>query len=123
MSLFEPGRVVVKIAGRDAGRKGVVVEQLDSIHVLVDGDLRRRKVNVRHLEPLPEVMEMEPGAAHEDVAKEFGKRGWAVWERKAKQRSEREEGENEEKKGEESTADEKKAKKVVRKKEGGEASP
>lgn len=84
MSLFEVGRVVVKVAGRDAGRKGVVVEQLDSIHVLVDGDLRRRKVNVRHLEPLPEVMEMEPGAAHEDVTKEFGKRGWAVWERKGK---------------------------------------
>lgn len=107
MSLFEPGRVVVKIAGRDAGRKGVVVEQLDSIYVLVDGDLRRRKVNVRHLEPLPEVMEMEQGAAHEDVAKEFGKRGWAVWERKGKV-SGKQEGKNEEKKGDEGTAEEKK---------------
>ncbi len=87
MSVFEVGRLVMKIAGRDAGRRGVVVDQLDSIYVLVDGGLRRKKVNIRHLEPLPEVIELEPGATHEEVKKEFTKLGLPVWERKAKRKS------------------------------------
>ncbi len=49
MSIFSVGRMCVKIAGRDAGRKCVVVEQLDDVFVLVDGNVRRKKVNVKQL--------------------------------------------------------------------------
>lgn len=84
MSLLAPGRLVMKIAGRDAGRIGVIVEQLDAIYVLVDGGVRRKKVNSRHVEPLETVIELKKGASHEEVARIFQKQGLAVWETKAK---------------------------------------
>ena len=84
MSLFSVGRLCVKIAGRDAGRKCIVVEQIDDQFVVVDGATRRKKVNVRHLEPLAEVLELQEKASHDDVKKAFEKQSWAVWENKAK---------------------------------------
>ncbi len=84
MNLFTTGRVCLKIAGRDAGRKAVVVEELDNTFVLVDGDVRRKKANVKHLEPLPQVLEIHSGASHEEVKKAFDKHKWPVWETKEK---------------------------------------
>lgn len=84
MSLFEVGRLVLKVAGRDAGRKGVVVEQFDDGHVLIDGGVRRRKVKVRHLEPLEQVLEITKGASHEKIAQEFEKIQLPVWNTKPK---------------------------------------
>ena len=52
MSIFEVGRLCVKLAGRDSGKKCVVVEKVDQQYVLVDGATRRKKVNIRHFEPL-----------------------------------------------------------------------
>ena len=89
MSIFDVGRLCMKIAGRDAGRTCVVVEKLDNIFVLVDGDTRRRKVNLKHLEPLPEMMELGSGASHEVVSREFKKLGLPGWETKPKQRAAR----------------------------------
>lgn len=89
MSIFDVGRLCMKIAGRDAGRTGVVVESIDNTFVLVDGGVRRKKVNVKHLEPLPELVELGPGATHEEVSKEFKKLGLPVWETKQKQRAAR----------------------------------
>ena len=59
MSIFEVGRICVKLAGRDAGRKCVIVEELDNHYVLVDGDVRRKKVNICHLEPLEEMLDIK----------------------------------------------------------------
>lgn len=87
MTIFEVGRLCMKIAGRDAGRTCVVVEQLDNTFVLVDGDTRRRKVNLKHLEPLPQMVELDQGASHEAVSKEFKKLGLPVWETKPKQKT------------------------------------
>lgn len=84
MALFDIGRMVMKIAGRDAGRKAVVVEVLDTNYVLIDGDTRRKKVNIKHLEPLAQTLNIEPGASHEDVKKEFEKLGLTVWKTKGK---------------------------------------
>lgn len=84
MSLFTVGRLCVKIAGRDSGLKCVVVEQLDNVYVLVDGSTRRKKVNIKHLEPLAEVLTLKKGASHADVTKAFEKHGLPVWETHAK---------------------------------------
>ncbi len=89
MSIFDIGRICVKLAGRDAGKKCVIVESLDSQFVLVDGETRRRKVNMKHLEPLDEVLEIKKGASHEHVQAAFEKRGWNVWNTKPKQPSAR----------------------------------
>ena len=89
MSIFEVGRLCVKIAGRDAGRTCVVVEAMGNGYVVVDGDVRRKKVNVRHLEPLDQTVEVKVKADHAVVTKAFEKLGLAVWETKAKKAAER----------------------------------
>ncbi len=66
---MEVGQVCVKIAGRDAGQHCVVVDVLDGNFVLVDGNTRRRKCNIKHLEPLMEMVNIEKNATHEDVIK------------------------------------------------------
>ncbi|NOZ81971.1 MAG: 50S ribosomal protein L14e [Candidatus Micrarchaeota archaeon] len=57
--MIEPGRVCVKIAGREAGRCCVVLEvQEDGKFALVHGPgVRKRRCNVLHLEPLAEKIE------------------------------------------------------------------
>ena len=47
--MFDVGRVCLKIAGRDAGKKCVVVEKLEGKYVLIDGMTRRKKCNTLHL--------------------------------------------------------------------------
>src|SRR3989344_3520904 len=49
--IFETGRVVMKIAGRDSGKTAVIVNKIDDNYVLIDGDVRRKKCNISHLEP------------------------------------------------------------------------
>ena len=89
MSLFNVGRLCVKIAGRDAGRKCVVVEQVDKTFVIVDGNVRRKKVNMKHLEPLAEMVDLKDKISHADVSSAFKKLGLDVWEKKSKQVAER----------------------------------
>jgi len=84
MILFSVGRLCLKLAGRDAGRKCVVVEILDDSFVLVDGDVRRKKVNLKHLEPLAQTLELPNNASHEEVKKVFEKMQLPVWDTKKK---------------------------------------
>ena len=65
--MFNIGRVVVKLAGRDAGSYSVIVEELKAPYVVIDGQSRRRKCNVLHLEPLDKTVEIKEKASHEDV--------------------------------------------------------
>jgi large subunit ribosomal protein L14e len=73
--MIEIGRLCMKIAGRDAGKKCVVVDVLDKNYVLVDGEVRRKKCNMKHLEPLKETLKIKKGESHESVVKEFKKLG------------------------------------------------
>ncbi|PIN76275.1 50S ribosomal protein L14e [Candidatus Woesearchaeota archaeon CG10_big_fil_rev_8_21_14_0_10_36_11] len=84
MTLFSIGRICVKLAGRDAGRKCVVVDTIDDRFVVVDGNVRRKRVNTRHLEPLAETIEIKSKASHSDVKTAFEKLGEVVWEKKSK---------------------------------------
>ena len=76
--MIEVGRLCVKIAGRDAGKKCVVVEVIDDNYVLVDGETRRRKSNILHLEPLNQVLDIKKGASHETIMKAFEQLGLQV---------------------------------------------
>ncbi|MFH0874354.1 MAG: 50S ribosomal protein L14e [archaeon] len=71
--MFEVGRVVVKTAGRDARKKGVIIEVLDKTYVLIDGESRRRKCNISHIEPLDKVLNIEKSASHDAVVEAFKK--------------------------------------------------
>ena len=67
--MIDIGRLCVKTAGRDAGKEALIVEVLDKNFVLIDGNTRRRKTNVDHLELLPKKAELKKGASHEEVQK------------------------------------------------------
>ena len=87
--MIEIGRLCVKLAGRDAGLKCAVVDILDDKFVLIDGETRRRKCNILHIEPLKDVLKIKKKASHEEVKKEFEKLGLKIWETKPKQKTER----------------------------------
>jgi len=81
--MFDKGRLCLKIAGRDAGMKCVVVEKLEGKYVMVDGMTRRRKCNTLHLEPLDITMDIGDGT-HESVLKAFNDAGYLVVAKKTK---------------------------------------
>lgn len=87
--MIEVGRLCMKIAGRDAGKKGVVVDILDNNYILLDGETRRRKCNVYHLEPLNKVLNIKKGASHEEVAKALEKESIIVRTTKPKTAAEK----------------------------------
>jgi len=87
--MFEVGRMAVKIAGRDAGKKCVIVEIIDEDNVLIDGETRRRKCNVSHLELLDEMVKIKKGASHDEVVSGFKKLGLKARVAKSKTKTER----------------------------------
>ncbi len=78
MSVYEVGRICIKTTGRDAGGRCVIVDVIDRNFVLVTGPksvtgVRRRRVNLNHLRPLDERIEIAKGAGDEAVAAALGK--------------------------------------------------
>ncbi len=60
MPAIEIGRICMKISGREAGEKCVIVEIIDDKFVEVVGsNVKNRRCNVKHLEPLDQVMEIK----------------------------------------------------------------
>ncbi len=86
---MEIGRLCVKLAGRDAGRVCVVVDNAEGNLVLIDGNVRRRKCNIGHLEPLDEMLKIKKSASHSEVAAEFKKLKLETWSTKPKKTPER----------------------------------
>ena len=89
VKMIELGRLCLKIAGRDAGKKCIVIDILDNNYVLIDGETRRRKCNISHLEPLDVVIEVKKKASHYEIKTEFKKLGLNVLETKPKPKTER----------------------------------
>lgn len=70
--VLEIGRVCVKTAGREAGKRCVVVDVLNSTFVLVSGpEVKRRRCNVKHLEPTPHKLNLSKGASDEEIKRAF----------------------------------------------------
>ena len=60
MPAIEVGRICVKIAGREAGEKCVIVEIIDDNYVEVVGStIKNRKCNIKHLEPVDQKIEIK----------------------------------------------------------------
>ncbi len=76
--MIEIGRHCVKIAGRDAGSHCLIIDVLDPKTVMIDGETRRRKCNVQHLEPLEKVAKLRKGASHESVVEALRELGVKV---------------------------------------------
>lgn len=78
MPSIEVGRICVKLSGRETGKKCVVVDVVDKNFALVTGPkgvtgVRRRRTNVDHLEPTPEMVELKKGAPDDEVEKALTK--------------------------------------------------
>jgi large subunit ribosomal protein L14e len=78
MPSIEVGRICVKLNGREAGHKCVIVDVIDKNFVLVTGPkkvtgIRRRRTNVKHLEPTDDIVEVKKGASDDDVSKAIGR--------------------------------------------------
>ena len=87
--MIEIGRLVVKIAGRDAGKKALIVDVLDDTYVMLDGETRRRKSNIIHIEPLNQVVEIKKNASHDEVAKALKELGIEARETKPKPKTQK----------------------------------
>jgi len=73
MPAIEVGRICVKQVGRENGRKCVVIDVMDKSFVLVTGPkkvtgVKRRRVNINHIMPLQDKIEVKRGASDEEVA-------------------------------------------------------
>jgi len=72
VSAIELGRICVKIAGREAGKKCVIVDIIDKNFVLVTGPkkatgVKRRRTNVNHVEPTEKKIDIKRGASDEEI--------------------------------------------------------
>jgi len=72
MPAIEVGRVCVKVAGRESGRKCVIVDVMDKSFVLVTGPkkvtgVKRRRANINHVAPLEDTIQIKRGASDEEV--------------------------------------------------------
>jgi len=69
---IEVGRICVKNVGREAGKKCVIVEIIDKNFALITGPktvstIKRRRVNINHLEPTSEKIEIKRGSTDEEI--------------------------------------------------------
>ena len=80
MPAIEVGRICVKQTGREAGRKCVIIDVMDKSFVLITGPkkvtgVKRRRVNINHLQPLDDKIDVTRGAADEEVTSILGAAG------------------------------------------------
>ncbi len=87
--MYSVGRICIKLAGRDAGNEAVIIDILDDKYVLIDGNVRRRKCNILHLEPTSKKIEMRKNASHDDIVKAFKECSLETWSTKPRQKTER----------------------------------
>jgi large subunit ribosomal protein L14e len=72
MPAIEVGRICTKQIGRESGRTCVVIDVMDKSFVLVTGPkkvtgVRRRRVNINHVKPLVDRIDVKRGASDEEV--------------------------------------------------------
>jgi large subunit ribosomal protein L14e len=72
MPAIEVGRICVKMAGRESGRKCVIVDVMDKSFILVTGPkkvtgVKRRRANINHVAPTEDTIQVKRGASDEEV--------------------------------------------------------
>ena len=72
MPAMEVGRICVKVVGREAGKHCIIVDVVDKNFVLITGPknvsgVKRRRVNISHLEPTEKKIDIKRGANDEEA--------------------------------------------------------
>ena len=73
MPAIEVGRICLKQLGRENGKKCVIIDVMDKSFALITGPkevtgVKRRRVNINHIMPLVDKIEVKRGASDEEVA-------------------------------------------------------
>jgi large subunit ribosomal protein L14e len=67
------GRVCLKTKGREQGERCVVLDVIDRNFVIVVGpNVKRRRVNMNHIRPLDEAVELQRNATDEEAIAALG---------------------------------------------------
>jgi large subunit ribosomal protein L14e len=74
MPAIDVGRVCIKVAGRESGKRCVVLDIIDKNFVLITGPksvtgVKRRRVNINHIKPTEEMLKIRKGATDEEVSR------------------------------------------------------
>lgn len=74
MPAVEIGRICIKTHGRESGKECVIVDMIDKSFVLITGPqsvsgVKRRRVNLSHLELTDTVLDINRGSTDEEVEK------------------------------------------------------
>jgi large subunit ribosomal protein L14e len=77
LSSLDIGRICIKLTGREVGCRCVIVDVIDRNYVLVTGPqemtgVRRRRVNMSHLRPLDEKVDIARNASDDEILKILG---------------------------------------------------
>ena len=69
MAIVDIGRICVKLKGRDAGKACIITEKIDDNFVMIDGYVRRRRCNIKHLLLVPKTVKIKVKASHDECVK------------------------------------------------------
>jgi large subunit ribosomal protein L14e len=72
MPAIEVGRICMKVAGRENGKKCVIVDVMDKSFALITGPktvtgVKRKRVNLSHIMPLQDKVDLKRGASDDEV--------------------------------------------------------
>lgn len=74
--MFKTGLICRKISGTEKGGICVVLERQKDF-VIIDGDVKKRRCNISHLEPIA-FTDIEKDASHEEVLKVLEASGFKI---------------------------------------------
>ena len=74
MPAIEVGRICIKLAGRESGKKCIIVEVIDKGFVIITGPkkvtgVKRRRASINHIAPLKDKISISRGASDDLVTK------------------------------------------------------
>ena len=81
------GRICIKLTGREAGHLCVIVDQLNDNFVIIDGNVKRRKCNLMHLEQTNKSLDIKKGASTQEVIEAMKKAKLKILKRKEKKKT------------------------------------
>ncbi|MFT4309988.1 MAG: hypothetical protein ACMXYL_05905 [Candidatus Woesearchaeota archaeon] len=76
--MSQVGRIIVKTAGRDAGKIGVITKVVDNNHVMIEGQTRKRKVNIKHIEYTAKKIDVTENTGSDEIAKSLVQLGYKI---------------------------------------------
>ena len=74
MPAIEVGRICLKLAGRESGKKCIIIEVIDKGFVLITGPkkitgVKRRRACINHIAPLKDKIGINRGSSDDEVTK------------------------------------------------------